>query len=329
MSDLLLVGLGTVGLRAGRQLVDTPAVGRLLLADRDLHRAEKVAGMLGPKAEALRWSPGEPLPGGLAAVACALPDGADRQIVEHALVVGSPTASVADDHTSIERLRELHDAAVEAGVTVAAGCGMAPGLTCVLARHAADGFDAVDEIRVARTGWAGPASVNAVRYERRSTPVEWRDGAWRDDRRSGDALVWFPDPIGARDCQPVTAGVSLLVDAFPDVDRISVCLGEPRSRMRWWRRLQDEGEWGAARVEVWGRRGRARDLVVYGVVERTAVAAGAVLAVTALHLGGIGVERSELPGVHGLAGLLPPVPVLTELSQRGVRAAVFEGVPVA
>jgi len=35
------------------------------------------------------------------------------------------------------------------------------------------------------------------------------------------------------------------------------------------------------------------------------------------------------PGVQGLGLLLEPVPFLAELAQRGVRAAVFEGVPVA
>jgi hypothetical protein len=33
--------------------------------------------------------------------------------------------------------------------------------------------------------------------------------------------------------------------------------------------------------------------------------------------------------VQGLGVLLEPVPFLAELAQRGVRAAVFEGVPVA
>jgi hypothetical protein len=34
-------------------------------------------------------------------------------------------------------------------------------------------------------------------------------------------------------------------------------------------------------------------------------------------------------GVHGLATLVEPIPFLAELSNRGVRAAVFEGVPIA
>jgi len=41
--SVLLAGLGAVGTRAARQLVDTPGVERLLVADLDDRRAEAVA----------------------------------------------------------------------------------------------------------------------------------------------------------------------------------------------------------------------------------------------------------------------------------------------
>ncbi|MCZ7535602.1 MAG: hypothetical protein M5T61_06465 [Acidimicrobiia bacterium] len=141
--------------------------------------------------------------------------------------------------------------------------------------------------------------------------------------------MWFPEPIGGRDCVVVSGGGALLVDAFPDTGRISVHLGEPASRRPFRKRFGDDGAWGAARVEVYGRRGVARDLAVYGVVERTAVAAGTVLAVTAGLLAGCGGERVESPGVHGLAALVSPISFLAELARRGVRTAVFEGAPAA
>ena len=94
------------------------------------------------------------------------------------------------------------------------------------------------------------------------------------------------------------------------------------------RRVGDEGEWGATRVEIYGRRGRERDVVVYGVIERTAVAAGTVLALSAAQLCGAGGATVHRPGVHGLAALVEPVPFLAELSARGVRVATFEGAPV-
>jgi hypothetical protein len=57
-------------------------------------------------------------------------------------------------------------------------------------------------------------------------------------------------------------------------------------------------------------------------MDRPAVAAGAVAAVTALWaLTG----RLTGPGARGLAGQVDPVPFLDELRRRGVRAAVFEG----
>ena len=159
-------------------------------------------------------------------------------------------------------------------MTVAVACGLSPGLADVLVRHASASFEKVEEIRVARTGWAGPASVETVRHERRMPVHKWHEGRWREDHPHGDILVWFPEPIGGRDCRPVTGGTALLIDAFPSVPRVSVQLGEPPKRGRFRRQFGDEGEWGATRVDVWGRRDGIVDCLVYGVVERTAVAAG-------------------------------------------------------
>jgi hypothetical protein len=329
MATALVVGVGAVGVRAARQLADTPGVGRLLLADRDDGRLAEVAGALGGDAEAVAFAPGDAVPSGVDVVVTALPAGVDHPVVTAAIAAGVPVASSDDEHDAIEQLRVLAPNARSAGVTVAVGCGLAPGLADVLARHAASTFDRVDEIRVARTGWAGPASVATVRHERRSLVHTWHDGTWREERPHGDALVWFPEPIGGRDCRLVTGGTALLVDAFGHVPRIGVQLGEPPRRTHLRRRFGDESEWGAARVDVWGERGGTHECVVYGVVERTAVASGAVLAVVAARLAGALDPPLADPGVHGLAALVPPVPFLAELSQRGVRAAAFEGVAVA
>ncbi len=329
MTTALLVGLGAVGSRAARQLVETDGIERLLLADRDRKHVQRLVSSLGDKALPVDFAPGDALPQGVGVVGCALDAGADIDVVRAAVSSGVPCASVGDDHDAIEALLAFGGEAEAAGVTVAAGCGLAPGLADVLARHAADALDAVDEIRVARSGWAGPASVATVRRERHGAAREWDGGEWRSIRQAGEELVWFPEPIGGRDCVVVSGGVALLVDAFPGTERISVHLGEPESRRPFRRRFGDDGEWGATRVEVFGRRGAARDVAVYGVVERTAVAAGTVLAVTTGLLAGCGGERVEGPGVHGLAALVTPVPFLAELARRGVRTAVFEGAPAA
>jgi hypothetical protein len=89
--------------------------------------------------------------------------------------------------------------------------------------------------------------------------------------------------------------------------------------------------WGAVRVEAWGWRGTARTSVVYGVIERTAVAAGTVLGVTGACLCGALPDLAAVPaaGAVGLGSVVEPVPFLAELARRGVKAAAFEGVAVA
>ena len=329
MTVALVVGVGAVGSRAARQLVDTSAIDRVLVADRDAEQAKRVADALGSDAQAIEHEPGDPIPSEVAVVVTALPSGIDHAVVSRAIASGVPVASGDDQHDALEQLRALDLNARSADTTIAVGCGLAPGLVDVLARHAAAMFEEIDEIRIARTGWAGHACVAAVRHERRALVHTWHDGGWREERTHGDTLVWFPEPIGARDCRTVTSGTALIVDAFPGVPRVGLQLGEPPKRSWPRRQFGDEGEWGAARVEVWGRRGGVNDCVVYGIVERTAVAAGAVLAVVAARLAGAITPTLKQPGVRGLAGLVDPVPFLGELAQRGVRAAVFEGVPVA
>ena len=51
VSTVLLVGTGQVGIRAARQVVDTPGVTRLWVASRDGDRAAELAAIMGPVAE--------------------------------------------------------------------------------------------------------------------------------------------------------------------------------------------------------------------------------------------------------------------------------------
>lgn len=336
MTTVLLVGLGAVGARAARQLVDTTGVERILLADSDEQRGPTLARALGPAATAISYVPGSPLPEGVDAVATALPADADVAAARRAVASGVPFASTVDDHDAIAALLGLDADARARDVLVAAGCGLAPGLADVLVRHAADSLTRVDDVHIARSGVAGPASRATVRRARRDRPAEWRDGEWQRERRGGPELVWFPDPVGGRDCEPVAAGAALVRAAFPEVQRITVRGDAPPKRSPvavMTRRVADD-DWGAVHVEVWGWRGRAREPIVYGVVERTAVAAGTVLALTAARLGGALPALSLRPGlveqgVHGLGALFDPPPFLAELARRGVKAATFEGVAVA
>jgi saccharopine dehydrogenase-like NADP-dependent oxidoreductase len=327
VTTVLLVGTGQVGVRAARQLVDTPGIDRVLITSRDPSRAADLVAAMGDRA-AVHPNPSgrvPPLPEDVAAVAVATDAPEAYRWVRAAIDAGLPVATVVDDGFG-----ELDVAAVEREVAVVTGCGLGPGLTEVLARHAADAFDVVDEVHVARVGASGRACVDAVIEARRETPGEWRDGSWRTDRAFGPELLWFPEPIGARECQLVRTGLAACVATVPTVRHATSRLGAPptigRLRRGLGRDPKDQG-WGAARVEVTGWRGGAGGSIVYGVVDRTAVVAGVVLAVTAASLaGGLQAGTVAAAGLRSLGEVTVPVPFLTELARRGVKAAAFEGV---
>ncbi len=326
MTGVLLAGLGEVGVRAARQLVETPGVQTVMIAARPSRRVEEVCSSLGPMARRVDWTPGDPVPSSTNVIASALPAEWHVRVAEAAIAAGVAAVLAADDSESLGALAALSAKAAAAGVTIAAGCGLAPGLACVLARHAGSLFDAVDEVRIARSGIAGEASERAVRDERRPLPTVLRGGRWRSGSRLGE-LVWFPEPINARDCQLVTGGGPLLAEAFGSLDRLTWSLAEGGRKRVGLRRVDPDDGWGAIRVEVFGRRDGEASSVVYGLVDRIALAAGATLAVAAAELGGFGVERVVRPGVHSLAALVDPVQFLAELATRGVRAAAFVGAP--
>ena len=327
MTTVLLVGTGEVGVRAARQLVDTPGLDRLRIASRDPQRAVDLVEAMGERAEPFGEGADRPpvVPGDVAAVAVATVMPNARGWVRAAVEAGVPVAVVGDDGFG-----ELEAVAVSHAASVVTGCGLAPGLTEVLARHAADAFDVVEEVHVARVGAAGEACIEAVREARRGTPGEWRDRAWRTDRAYGPELLWFPEPIGVRECQLVRSGVPACAATVPTAGLVTSRLGVQPNVGRFRRGLgrdpKDQG-WGAARVEVVGRRDDTAGSIVYGVVDRTAVVTGVVLAVAAAGLAGaVEAGIAAPPGARTLGEVVTPVPFLTELARRGVKAAVFEGV---
>jgi len=322
-----VIGAGAVGTRLARQLVSSDDVTSVLLRDERADRLEAVVESLGAPAEVDRAPADQAVDVDVAVLAG--PVGTHIGPARAFLAARVPVVSVSDAVDDVRELLDLDLEARERGVPVVVGAGFGPGLSCVLARHAADRFDAVDEIHVARVGTGGPACARQHHAALGGEALDWRDGAWvQRPGGSGRELCWFPDPIGGRDCyRAALPDALLLVPAFPGVGRVTARVGATR-RDRLTARLpmlwptHPEGGPGALRVEVRGRRGTSRDVVVYGAMDRAAVGAGAVAAVTALLA-----ARGELAqvGATGLAPQVDPVPFLAELARRGVRAAAFHG----
>jgi saccharopine dehydrogenase-like NADP-dependent oxidoreductase len=320
-----VVGLGSVGTRAARQLASTDAVERVTLFETEPGRVAEVSSSLGTKARA-----GDGAPDGvdgvdvvLLATPCGTHLGPARALVGR----GIPVVSTSDDVDEVRGLLDLGPEAEARGTSVAVGAAFSPGLTCVLARFAADQLDGVDEIHVARLGTGGPACARQHHGSLGGVGLDWRDGGWqRRAAGSGRELSWFPEPIGAADCyRAALPDPLLLVPAFPGVGRVTARLAATRrdrltARLPMLRPPHPEGGLGAVRVEVRGRGAEGIAVEILGAMDRPGVAGGAVAALAAVELGA---DRARHRGAAGLATMVEPRSFLRELARRGVKVARF------
>lgn len=322
-----VIGTGATGARAARQLVSSEGVGRVVLRDVDDERVSAVARSLGPVAEVDRSPHLDARTPDVAVLAT--PAGTHADAARALLAHGTSVVSVADSVEDVRELLDLDAEARERGLSVVVGAGFSPGLSCILARHAASTFTVVDEIHVAVMGTGGPECARQHHRALAGWSVDWRDGGWVTRRGgSGRELCFFPDPVGGRDCYRAARPEALLLaPVFPGVSRVTARMAATRrdrltARLPMLRKPHPEGGPGGVRVEVRGRQGEARHVRVLGAMDRPAVAAGAVAAVAVAHVLEGTVTRS---GAGSLAELVEPVPFLSELARRGVKAAAFEG----
>lgn len=328
-----VVGAGIVGARVARELLTPGADGVVatpspLVATRRGERRDQLARSFGRDAEVVLDAGDLELGDDVGVVVIARGAGDQLEVARRALAEGRHVVSTSDDADEVEALMALDGLARRAGVSLVIGAAMSPGLSCLLVAHAATLFDRVDEIHVARHGVAGPACARQRLRALRGSALDWRDGEWvRRPGFSGRELDWFPDPVGGRDCyRAELAEPRLLQPAVPTAQRITARLAASRRD----RALAPfpvllpppvEGGLGAVRVEVRGDLAGERATVVYGALDRPAIATGAVAALSALEA-----AEGRLPsGASGLASSGRHLPMLVELARRGVRSAVFEG----
>ncbi len=261
-------------------------------------------------------------------VVVATPAGTQARLASDAVRAGAAVVTTTNEILETRDLLALDSQACQQGVPLVVGAGFMPGLTCLMARVGADGFDLVDEVHVAKAGTGGPACARQHHRALSSLAVDWRDGRWtRRPGGSGRELCWFPDPVAGRDCyRGALPDALLLVPAFSGVDRVTARMAATRrdrltAPLPMMRRPHPEGGVGAVRVELRGRRGRERSVVVFGAQARPAEATAVVAASTALHV----LAGSTEPGANGLASINDPESLLREVAARNLRPCRFEG----
>lgn len=323
---LAVVGTGATGAHCARTLRRLLPHAALTLIDWDHGKAQALASSLEGEVGSASSLETAPLP---SVVVLCVPAGLHGELASGALALGCDVVSVADAIDDLQGLLELDELARKTARRVVVGAGFSPGLSCILARHAATLFDEVEEIHIAKSGTGGPACAHQHHRALPAVNWEWRDGRWiRRRGSSGRRLVWFPGLVGARDCY--RAGLAepfLLQRSFPDATRLTARMAATRrdrltGLLPMLRRPHADGGPGGLRVEVWGRRDGVMDVVVYGAADHPALVAG-TMAATAVD----GLAKGWFPdsGVFGVGQCLDPAVVLAAVSALGVHLAVFEG----
>lgn len=298
--DVAVVGSGVVGARVRRQLG--------LTAHRVVDRAEQAE-----------------------VVVLATPDPHSDHAAE-LLSAGRHVISTTGAVEDVRQLLDLDRLAEGVGATLVVGAAASPGLSGLLARLLAARLAACDELHIAVHGTAGPACAREHHRSLSRRAIGWHDGRWVDYAGgSGRELVWFPEPVGGRDCyRAEMADPILLQRAFPDVDRISARTAATR-RDRLTARLpmlsppHREGGIGALRVEARGADHRGgRSSAILGAAELLGTAAAAVAIGMIDHL----TRRAARPGVVTTADAAVDARELARVVARnGVRLQTFTGVP--
>lgn len=279
--SVAVIGAGVVGGRVARQLADGGR--RILIFDRRPEARHAVAEHPGVE-EIVDLGTLNPAETPLVIVATTA-NQADlvAAFIDH----GHHVVSTSDDVDDVRSIRHLGARAESQGVSLVVGAAASPGLTGLLVRELSTRVDRLDEIHVAFHGTGGPECARQHHRALAGSALGWHDGEWLTRPcGSGRDLLWFPEPIGGKDCyRAALVDPILLHDVFPEAERISARMSANR-RDRLTARLpmlsppHREGGLGGVRVEIRGSRGGERMTEVAGVAERTGIIAAAVAAAT-------------------------------------------------
>lgn len=261
MDLLVLGGAGLIGSEVVRDLAATSSFGRVVVADADRRRADKLVGSLEDsrfgacslevedRRGLIRLVSEFPL------VCNCLPFKYDTYITEALLEAG---VNGIDIGATSEQLA-MHERFAEAGLTFVVCCGITPGVTNMIARYVADRCEELHEVHIAFASYralaTAPGLVHTTLWEvdpRETNRMYLEDGRYfKVPPFSGAKTVHFPHPIGPQETYYVPHSEVLTIPrSFPAVRRVSV-RGTWTPRVRsYLRALNEFGFFTAGKVRV-------------------------------------------------------------------------------
>ena len=285
-------------------------------------------------------------------------------VTDAAIAVGAHLVDLGS--CSPETLQQLdrHAAAERAGCRIVPGCGVAPGLTNILARLGADRLDTVESVRIysyiTHPLWTSPGIV-VTRFDASSgTSLVYEAGRLVERASFGDPQrIVFPDPYGEQEVHLVPHPEPVTLPRSIEVQNVVFKVGYPAEETRRIRVLMELGfdsdepfdvdgvaiaprRFAAAYI---GRRGIAADdrsanvkqVCVDGLrggepltlaydfaVERTGRSASSAITGTVAAIAADLVARGGAAGVHPPEAAFDPQRFLDALADRGLAVSERE-----
>ncbi len=233
---LVLGGAGAMGSVAARDLHHWTDH-RIVVADARSDAAYALAAEIGPRAEARHVDVDDP-----ASLAAAM-EGVDavlnatlmRQVVSvtrAAIAAGVHLVDLGAYYPETREQLELDEQAQARGCRIVAGCGVAPGLTNLLARHAADRLEEVHAVRcssyITHPMTTSPGIVFTRLDASVGTSLVLVGGRYEERASFGEEeVVTFPEPYGPQTVHLVPHPEALTLPRTMQIQDVSFKVGYP------------------------------------------------------------------------------------------------------
>lgn len=221
----LVLGGGAQGSACAFDLVRRDGVETVILADQDVSEVKPflepfVGGALELRSvDATEHDQVRAAMEGVDAVACALPYYFNLPMTRLAIEAGAHFCDLGGNTEIVDEQKELHDAAVSAGVSAVPDCGLAPGMVNILAQGGIDAMDQTESVQIFVGGLPQhprPPLNYQIVYSMEgvldyyTTPVLALEGARVVEKEAltGVEAVEFPEPVGRLEAFYTAGGIS-------------------------------------------------------------------------------------------------------------------------
>ncbi len=217
MKFCVIGGAGHIGSKAVRILKERESDATIIIADKNLEKAEKIAEELGEKVKTQKVDATslDSLTKVIEKVDVAISTLGPfhkfgSKVLKAAIEAGTDFIDVDDDYDATIDCLELHEEAKDAGITAIIGLGATPGLTNIWAKYGAEKLDDVKEIH---TSWAwtaidpdmGPGITDHYFHAITGEVPTFKNGELVEvPALSESESIEFPSPLG--EFEPANAG---------------------------------------------------------------------------------------------------------------------------